>query len=364
MADHGRTASKGSADPAVAVARAVVGLYGDPSVTWSVVLEYRLARPVDAGRLAAAGAELVEAHPHLGRPPALVRFSQDRYVQVLHSFADSPYGDRDPLVRIALSDGGDQVLLAAHHGVMDGLGMVAAMNALLGTTVTSNVRGIAGRAAGRGFLRAAAGRLWGAAVHPPARFRRSGEPDQGRPGDWLVAGTVNASRPTTSGLVLATRQAWEEWNGAPSRRPVVVAVGASRRSGEAVPAPDRDTAYLRLDATSLRTSAEAAAALAGTAPEPDFPATRGGGLGPLLTRRLRSRLGATALVSNLGVLSADGSLTRAAFWPVAGGPAGVAVGLVSVGRTTTLTLRARRGDFDRAAAERLHELVAARLAAQ
>jgi hypothetical protein len=143
----------------------------------------------------------------------------------------------------------------------------------------------------------------------------------------------------------------------------MVAVGASRRSGRDLRRPDRHTAYIRVDATSVRTLEQAREALGSTPPEPDFPVSRMGGLGPLVTRPLRARLGSTALVSNLGRLSGDPRLREATFWPVAAGPCGVALGLVTVGSTTTLSLRVRRADFDRAAAQRLLDLVAARLTA-
>ena len=81
-----------------------------------------------------------------------------------------------------------------------------------------------------------------------------------------------------------------------------------------------------------------------TQPGPDSPVTDAHGLGAVVTRLLGSRLGASMLVSNLGQLSGR-EVTAASFWPVASGPNGVSLGLVSAGNSTTLTLRARRGWF-------------------
>jgi hypothetical protein len=93
-----------------------------------------------------------------------------------------------------------------------------------------------------------------------------------------------------------------------------------------------------------------------TAPEPDFPVTDARGLGAVLTRRLASRLGASMLVSNLGLMSGPG-VDSASFWPVASGPNGVSLGLVSAGELTTVTVRARRGWFSEQDAAALLGLV-------
>ena len=78
-------------------------------------------------------------------------------------------------------------------------------------------------------------------------------------------------------------------------------------------------------------------------PEPDFPETSARGIGPWVTHLLRGRLGATALLSNLGVLEAPG-LGSVAMFPATSGPRAVAVGLATAGGTTTLSLRTRRAN--------------------
>ena len=78
-------------------------------------------------------------------------------------------------------------------------------------------------------------------------------------------------------------------------------------------------------------------------PEPDFPATSVRGVGPRVAHLLRRRLGATALLSNLGRI--DGPVDSVAMFPACSGPRAVAVGLASTPTSTTLSLRTRRADF-------------------
>jgi hypothetical protein len=141
----------------------------------------------------------------------------------------------------------------------------------------------------------------------------------------------------------------------------VLAVGASRRI-DPRPAPDRQTAYLRLRADADLPPDDVAALLTALPPEPDFPETSAGGIGPLVTRALRSRLGATATLSNLGLL--EGPLTSAAMYPALNGPHAVGVGLATAGDTTTLTLRTRRRDLTAAEHERLLTALAGELLGQ
>ena len=124
-------------------------------------------------------------------------------------------------------------------------------------------------------------------------------------------------------------------------------------------APDRQTAYLRFPFDLDWDRDQAASAFAALAPEPEFPETSAGGVGPRLTRLLRNRLGATAQLSNLGVVEGAG-LLHAAMFPALSGPRGVAVGLVSTTSTTTLSLRTRGSEFAAAdTAELLDRIVTA-----
>jgi hypothetical protein len=102
--------------------------------------------------------------------------------------------------------------------------------------------------------------------------------------------------------------------------------------------------------------------VAGTRPEPAFPVTRAGGVGPLVTRLLAPRLGSTLLISNLGLLARPG-VERLEFWPVPSGPAGVCLGLASTPVRTTLTTRFRRGWFSEDEASSFADLVTGELRA-
>ena len=355
----GSSVGRGGIDPAVRQARAVVGLYGDPTVTWSILLEVRPAAPVDPGEAAGRLRELAARYPRLGRPAELTRISEETLGETRQRFADTPYGDHDSLVRVAVTEPGGTVLVAAHHGAVDGLGLVAVANAVLDTGLIAQARGLAGTPADGSFATRAVRRVGEAVVRPPVRFRASGgSPNQS--GDHLAAVDVTARHLSTAGLLLATREALGRWNGGVDEQRVVVAVGASRRPARDPLRPDRATAYLRVPVGRVRDLGETAALLAGAVPEPDFPATRGLGAGELVTRALSSRLGATALVSNLGRLSGHG-VRHATLWPTASGPAGIAIGLVTVGGSSSLSVRVRRDAFDADAATRLLRLVGSAL---
>jgi hypothetical protein len=259
-----------------------------------------------------------------------------------------PYERAEPLVRVAVCTGEPTLLVAAHHGALDGLGLLSLLGILLDVPVSSAARGIGERPGGRSFAVSALQRLAEALFAPPGRIT----PDRERSasGDVFAARHLPRLRLGAAGFVAAAVRATEGWNRAHGARTarVVAAVGASRRSG-AAPEPVHDSAFFRL---RLGRGADAAAVLAAQAPEPDFPA-RSSRLARLGTRLLASRLGSTFLVSNLGVVSTGDTVRSLAFYPAASGRSGVAFGAVTTGGTTTVTVRARRKDFDAPAAARL-----------
>lgn len=345
--------------PAVVGARRVVGLYGDPDVTWSVLVAVRLRAGQDPGVLRERLVALVEQFPHLGVAPDVARFEPDHEGPVLDAFANEPYADQGPLLRVALSADGRDVLLAAHHGVVDGLGLLGAASRVLDIPLPSSARGIRRTAEPRGFLRRAVGRLVEALLRPPARVQ--GDLDAAHePGDWLVARTVVAARPGSAALVRTAVDVVRRTNGARDHRHLVVSMGLSRRPGTPAPAPDRDTAYVRLRADRVGSTVDAREVIEATRPEPAFPVSDGGGLGPRVVRLLSRRLGATVLVSNLGRIDSP-EVESVRFWPVPTGPAGVCLGLASTPTSTTLTVRARRGWFSRQATELLGDAAAVAL---
>lgn len=345
-----------AAQDAVRRARQVVGLYGDPDVSWSIVLAVHVPVPLGADNVRARLGDLAREHEHLGAPTELVRFAEDGREAVLAALADDEYGDHDPLLRCALSEDGRQLLLGAHHGAVDGLGLLGAAARVSGLPLASNAQGVAADAEPRSFVAGSIRRLWEAVVHPPTRLGAQRRPDRG---DWLRSSSVSGGRAGSDALVLAASSVVRAWNdGEPARGlRTVVAMGLSRRAGTPPPPPDRDTAYSRIVVDDVRTRAAAALAVRSTAPEPAFPVTDGGGLGPRAARLLSSRLGSTLLVSNLGLVRGAG-VERLEFWPVPTGPAGCCLGLVSTETETVVTVRARRSWFDGADADRLAGLVA------
>jgi hypothetical protein len=342
---EGEGLDRASADPAVQQARRVVGLYGDPDVTWSVVLALRLRKTLTADKVSAAAHGLVRDHPHLGAAPPIEVFAPDGEPVTLAAYANRPYGNSDPLLRVALSADGRGLVVAAHHGAVDGLGLLGAASALIETPLTSNARGIARESEPTGFVRGSLRRLVEAALAPPVRVAGDRTPAASETGDWLEAREVEVPRPGSAALLRTAVDLVQRTNAERGRRGhLVVSMGLSRRPGTPVPSPDRDTAYMRVRADAVASTEDARRLVARTAPEPAFPVRDAGGLGPRVARLLSGRLGATVLVSNLGLVdSADVESIR--FWPVPTGPAGVCLGLASTPTTTTLTVRARRGWF-------------------
>jgi hypothetical protein len=287
---------------------------------------------------------------------------------LLQTFLNDPYGDQDPLVRVALDDSGRRLLVAAHHGVVDGMGLLAVVGRLANSDVSSQSRGIGRTPAAGGFAGSAARRLYEALMHPPNRLAR--EPDEptgstarSEAGDVVAAHDLPPVRASTSLVTHAAVRTVAGWNTARDSRAdrIVVAVGASRRSGTEL-APDRDTAYLRVVVPRHASPSEVAAGLAATAPEPDFPERSGGTLGRLAIRVLRRRLGSTLLVSNLGLVGPTPPFERVAFYPVAAGPDALAVGVASTAATTTVTVRLHGSGFSRHTAEALCATLAATIA--
>src|SRR5262249_6006787 len=148
------------------------------------------------------------------------------------SFADEPYTAGAPLLRAAVGAGGTnggRLLVAAHHGATDGLGLLAVLAAALGADLVSRARGIADRPPSSVFLASAPRCLPQALVRPPAGIapsvRRAGGARCG--GDILVcaelpargadsagaAGTAGAvGAVSAAALTAATSRAAQKWN--------------------------------------------------------------------------------------------------------------------------------------------------------
>jgi hypothetical protein len=152
---------------------------------------------------------------------------------------------------------------------------------------------------------------------------------------------------------------FSSWNDLRDDTRLLIVVGASRRTGKL--APDRRTAFLRFNMQTYWDNDVVRAEFAALAPEPDFPETSAGGLGPIVTRLLRRRLGATAQVSNLGLVEGEG-LVSVAMFPSLNGPRAVSFGLATTPSTTTMTIRTRSEDFTAEDSGLILEQLAARFA--
>ncbi|MER6800016.1 hypothetical protein ABT262_49760, partial [Amycolatopsis mediterranei] len=71
-------------------AHRVVGLYGDPTVSWSILLEAELGAPApEPEKLRARLAAAVQQYPHLGAVPGIERLTD--LAAVRDRFASAPY---------------------------------------------------------------------------------------------------------------------------------------------------------------------------------------------------------------------------------------------------------------------------------
>jgi hypothetical protein len=325
-------------------ARDVVGLYGDPGSTWGIGLELAFDDALSRSEVEAGADALFDQHPLLGERPALDLVDID-WDRCRTEAVTTAYADDGTLVRLVLDGSGRRLLVAAHHGVCDGLGLVAVAAALSDRPLHSRARGIGHRRAVQRFGTRSVMRLGEALFRPPPRFpshhvRGTRERGSSAMAEILLSRELPAQGRGTAALLRGVADAYVARGG---RGEPLVIVGASRRS-DARLEPDRQTAYLRIRVPAGLAVHEVERRLAHCAPEPDFPATALLGLGPALVRPFRGRLGATATVSNLGVIEGEG-LRAGAMFAASSGPRAVVVGLCTTARTTTLTLRTRAAEY-------------------
>lgn len=337
-----RNPDGGEAADATRQAQEVVGLYGDPDVTWGISLETTFVDQVDLGDVDGRLVDLVRDYPHLGVAPLVETVATEQWQERREESATADFGADGRLVRVLVREDRKAFFVTVHHGVCDGMGMVALTSAVTGRTIVSSARGVGERNARRGFLVSSVLRLGEALFTPPARFSGT---RGGSGADCLlkvdaVPGRVNGA--IASAAVLAVHGSWPRNRSAGGRRFLAV-MGASRRE-PGTSAPDRQTAYLRVPLRPGDGVAEVEAAIAAADPEPDVPETSAGGIGPVVMRVLKNRLGYTANVSNLGVLSGPG-LESLVIYPALNGPQAVGVGLGSTEFGATVSVRTRRTDF-------------------
>jgi hypothetical protein len=312
--------------------------------SWSIVLDAEVEGAPDAELLER---RLVAAwRPEFGRAPEV----RPRAPGDLERMADAPFRDGRPLLRAAAGE--ETVLLGAHHSALDGLGLVALLGLALDARVQSSARGLppeqpvaSGTSRTRELLRTPA-------------FAVTGMGAPGARGDHLRARLLPAGASVgTARLVAAADRAVRDADG--SGGPPVIAVGASRRPGSE-PTLEDASAFLRVR-LDVGSEEETRAALrnAVAAEGPVAPGRLTLAAGPLLGLAAR-RVGATLLVSNLGLISGPG-IRSVAFYPAAGGRSGLAIGAAGAGELVTITLRAPRSRYSAADVDRLLSAVAAEL---
>lgn len=347
----------GSADVETAVRRAneVVGLYGDPDVTWGISLELVFADPLDLSGASSRLRRMVDEHPHVGAVPEVEEVPLDDWYHQREVVASGPLGVEGRLVRIQVDSEHRRLFVTSHHGVADGLGMLAIAEAVVGRPVRSYAKGIGERPARRAFVLSSVLRLLEALFNPPARFsgsaRRTSTPGTSTPGTraempdsmpQLTTGPRRLDGAVISHALLEVFRRWPRRRNSGGRRFLVI-MGASRRE-PGVNVPDRQTAYLRIPLRRGWSVDQVREAVRATEPEPDFPETSAGGIGPVIIRMLRNRLGCTVNFANLGRIEAEG-LVSGTIYPALNGPLAVGVGVVSTDVSTTLSVRTRRTDF-------------------
>ena len=343
-----------SSDP-VLRARESASLIGHPDQRWSIVLHARLAAPLEPEVVNARIAAELDHRVELGPSPTAATVASSDLDRTLVALAEEPYVAGESVLRAALVPAPDPgVILAAHHGALDGLGLIALLAVVLGEPVLTSARGVSPDSRGGGrFATLVARRTAEALFHPPTRI--AGQPPAGRrAGECLAERSVPVFAGGTAGLTAAavrTVMSWNREHGADAQR-VAITIGASHRPGSE-PTLDNRAAWLRIhvrcgDEEHVASTLRAAPSL------PVGPSRhRLEGAGRLATRLLSRRLGSTLMVSNLGTITGPSALQSVSFYPVTHGKRAVALGATTVGNRSTLTLRAEAQDFDAISLERL-----------
>lgn len=329
----------------------MTGWVADPGIGWRILLTAQLPGAPDRADLAdrlAAVAALQEWPPP---PPLRVRGDLGPLQRELVA------ADPAPLV-VGLCD--RHVVLSAHHGAVDGLGLLTVLERLGAGPVRSGARGVGARTTTGGAARTTTRRLREALLHPPARVTPPAGVLPGT-GDVLVERALPGAHRTTALVGAATRAivAHERSRGRTATH-VAIAVGAVRDQPAVTDAPVADRSVLLRLTDVERLDADGIAKALGTAPVQTPPAGGGNALMARATglglRALAPRLGSTLLVSHLGEVSAPG-VQALSFHPVTAGGTGLSLGAVGHDGTTTLTLRGRASAWNDNGLEQLLEAV-------
>ncbi len=330
---------------------------GHPDVTWCIAVEATLADSVDREASVERVRAAVRRREHaLGPPPLLQDVEEADRAGAVDRTLNRPFPPGGPFIRVATVSGAEpRLILAAHHSILDGLGLMALLRIALDRPVGSTVAGLDARSVSRrGFAVTAVSRAFRAAVRPSARIAPEGG-QAGASGDHLSVHRAPGESAGTALLVVAMGRSIERWNRAHEGRTrgLEVSVGVSLRPGR-VAGLDEGSAYMllrlpRWDADAVRRT------LRNGVLEPVSPSGRTGRALDVVARpvaRLMSdRMGSSGLVSSIGRLDVPPEVHAVALYPVAHGRSGVALGAAAAHGTTTLAFRMRRRDFGREAVE-------------
>lgn len=331
-----------------------LGMAGDPHTHWAIALDFEFTERLDLSDVDTRMAAMVRAYPHIGVAPRLQSCSLDDWTQRRHRLVTAPFSPEEPLVRLLTDEGARRLLVVAHHGVCDGLGLVALAREVSGVDLRTRAGGVGARARDKSFLAGSLVRLFEALVRPPLRFAGTRSDAEGDHLRTLILPRSPVRSGALAWAVGRTHRDWSDRRGIKERLGrLVVLAGASRREPGDF-GPDRRTALLRFVLDPHWSARTAQERFASVDPEPDFPETSAGGIGPLVTRLLRNRLGGTALISNLGIIEGPG-LERVTLVPHVSGPSAVSIAVVSTQRWTVFLIHTRASEFTATETDRLLE---------
>ncbi|MET0526137.1 MAG: hypothetical protein ABWZ91_15130 [Nocardioides sp.] len=270
----------------------------DPTIGWRILLTATLPEPPSANGDVRSAASTDELRRALVEP------------------------DPEPVL---IGVAGHDLVVSAHHGSVDGLGLLRILEQRGHGPVTSSARGVADRRAGHGYVGTVARRLAEAAFRPPARVpqRRAGLIGP-TTGDVMVEVELPGSFRTAE-IVHAAAGALTDSGAGPH---VAVAVGATRDPG-ADGAIENRSVLLRLRDVERHDLSGVERALR-EAPVERPPVTGSGAVdraAAAAIQLLARRLGSTLLVSHLGEVTAP-LVERLVFHPVTAGGTGISLGAV------------------------------------
>ena len=333
----------------------------DPAIAWRIVVTAVLTTPLT---LDDARDRLVSLQTQQGWPASGRVLTGTDEAELRRRLGD----ERQGVVSLGLTDDGRRIVVSAHHGRVDGLGLLAVLVAVTGASVTSSARGVGDRPDDAGPLGTIARRLVEVALTPPARIASpSPSTRPGAPDDLDVYVERELSSPVrTAALVLAGARGVTTFNRAHAARRrtrhtrhVAVAIGVARDTSTAT-ISDR-SALLRLRDVERLDLGGITAALAQAPTQRPVHGTGGGaGLVTFGLRVLAPRLGSTLLVSHLGNVAADG-IDALSFHPVTAGGSGVSLGALTLAGRTRVSLRARGDAWTHDGLEQLLEAVVAEI---